>query len=276
MKITPLTDICFKYLLGSEQNKDLLISFINAVLEDVGQPRITKVDIINPFNLANYRESKTSIVDIKAEDEFGTKFNIELQNCGDGTYINRSLYYWSKIYSDQLKEGEGYEELKPCICINLLDFDLIRENEGFHNLYMINNVSNPDTVLTDHLSIHFLEFKKLTEMNKRDKLLLWLSYFKNEGKREDVVKFIVKQDRDIAKAHFEFRKFTAEEKERALEQTRFKEVTDRANEIKRAIMETNLETARKMLLKNLDIAMICEITGLSKEEINKIRNDLQE
>ena len=310
MQMTPLTDICFKYLLGSNQNKDLLLSFLNAVLRNAGQPKITKIDIINPFNPANYKESKISIVDIKAEDEFGTQFNIELQNCGDSNYINRSLYYWSKIYGDQLKKGDGYENLKPCICINLLDFNLIRENDAFHNLYMIKNVFYPDTILTDHLSIHFLEFKKLTKINKRDKLILWLKYLKSEGRKEDVVKFLVKQDRDIAKAHFEFRKFTAEEKERALELTRFKEATDRANEIYRAEkrgkeegkqegiaigmeeglekgvergiqqglqkgkLETKKETARKMLFKNLDLSMICEITGLFEEEIMVIKKQL--
>ncbi|MFA5518683.1 MAG: PD-(D/E)XK nuclease family transposase [Spirochaetota bacterium] len=69
--IKATSDIFIHYLFGSESNKDLLLSFINAVLEDADMPLISTVEIKNPFNLKKYHYDKLSIIDIKATDEKG-------------------------------------------------------------------------------------------------------------------------------------------------------------------------------------------------------------
>ena len=76
-RINPRVDFAFKKLFGSEENKDLLISLINSVVNSKDQ--IIKVELKNPYNLADYKADKLSILDIKAKDAKGTWFNVEMQ-----------------------------------------------------------------------------------------------------------------------------------------------------------------------------------------------------
>ncbi len=120
-KFSPKIDIVFRKLFGSEENKDLLLSLINGVLDC--QPRLTDLTIKNPYNLPNYLEEKYSVLDVKAVDEHGTWYDIEMQIGEHGFYGKRALYYLSKMYVDQIKEGENFEILRTTIGIHLLDFD---------------------------------------------------------------------------------------------------------------------------------------------------------
>ncbi len=218
--INAASDIFVKYLLGSEKNKSLLISFINAVLEDSDFKKIVSVEIKNPFTIKNFKIDKESILDIKAADETGRQYDIEVQLAGDESFKWRSLYYWSRIYSSQLKEKESYTKLNPVICINVLDFDLLDEKEGIHKCFLLRELKNPDYILTDHIILHFLELTKLSEKIEDDKLKKWLLFLKYEGKREDLMEILIKEDKDIAKAHEEYKHFSEDEKLRDLYESR--------------------------------------------------------
>ena len=63
------SDIFIKYLFGTERNKDLLLSFINAVLNDAGFDTIIDLELTNPFNIKTFVLDKESILDIKAIDK---------------------------------------------------------------------------------------------------------------------------------------------------------------------------------------------------------------
>jgi len=76
-KYNPKIDLVFRKLFGSEENKDILLSFVNAILQK--EHKLTSLTIKNPYNLASYMASKTSILDIKAVDEFGNYYDIEMQ-----------------------------------------------------------------------------------------------------------------------------------------------------------------------------------------------------
>lgn len=99
-RINPKVDFAFKKLFGSEENKDILISFINAILSEDEQ--IKDIELKNPYNIANYKENKMSILDIKAVDENGTWYDIEMQIAEQVFYEKRAFYYWAKVYSDQI------------------------------------------------------------------------------------------------------------------------------------------------------------------------------
>ena len=91
------SDIFIKYLFGmdAEASNRLVLSFINAVLEDSDFPIITRVIQKNPFNYKEFIKDKYSILDIKVEDEYHRIFNIEVQSSGDYGFRNRALYYWA-------------------------------------------------------------------------------------------------------------------------------------------------------------------------------------
>ena len=118
---SPKVDLVFRKLFGSEENKDLLIALINSI---VG-PKLLIVDLIikNPYNLADYIGSRESILDIKAVDQSGKWYDIEMQIAPQSHYGRRALYYLSKIYVDQLGEGDGFADLYETIGIHFLDFD---------------------------------------------------------------------------------------------------------------------------------------------------------
>ncbi|WP_448529448.1 Rpn family recombination-promoting nuclease/putative transposase [Raineya sp.] len=99
-KVNPKIDLVFKKLFGSEENKDILLSLINAILPEHQQ--IADLTLKNPYNVSDYAEGKLSILDIKAEDENGNLYDIEMQIRGSEFYGKRTLYYWAKIFGSQL------------------------------------------------------------------------------------------------------------------------------------------------------------------------------
>jgi len=88
--LDPTIDIVFRSLLGSEANEDVLIFVINAVLQ--AEKPVVSVRIRNPFNLAQYKKEKVSILDIKAVDSEGRPFDIEMQLLHHAFYGRRALY----------------------------------------------------------------------------------------------------------------------------------------------------------------------------------------
>jgi predicted transposase/invertase (TIGR01784 family) len=89
--INPKVDIAFKKLFGSEENKDLLISLINSIVSEEDQ--VTEVILLNPYNLQNLRSDKLSILDIKAKNQEGKFFNIEIQISDEADCDKRALFY---------------------------------------------------------------------------------------------------------------------------------------------------------------------------------------
>ena len=135
--LNPRIDVAFKKIFGSEENKDLLISFINSVVSKEDQ--VMDVTLLNPYNSKNFAKEKLSILDIKAKDTLGNYYNIEVQICNEGDYDKRSLYYWSKLYTGQLIQGDGYEKLRKAIAIHVLNFTSIPESPKYFNRFVIAN-----------------------------------------------------------------------------------------------------------------------------------------
>src|SRR6201986_2665485 len=106
-KINPRVDIAFKKIFGVEENKDLLISLINSIVSE--EDKVSEITLLNPYNPQNFKNDKLSILDIKAKGVNGKLFNIEIQITDDANYDKRALYYWAKLYTEQLKNSDGYE-----------------------------------------------------------------------------------------------------------------------------------------------------------------------
>ena len=191
--IKAYSDIFIKYLFGSERNKNLLLSFLNSVLLNSGFPKVVEIEITNPFNLKTFIYDKESILDIKVIDENKRQFNVEVQSTGNEIFSARALYYWSKLYSSQIKESQKYNELKATISINILNFNLINDKDKYHSTFMLMEKNNPELVLTDHIIIHFLELQKLNFniTKEQNKLLKWLNYLKGEGKGDKEMEILI-------------------------------------------------------------------------------------
>lgn len=275
--VKPTSDIFIRYLFGSEENKFLLLAFINAVLENSDFPRIKTVELKNPFNLKKIVYEKESILDVKAVDETGQIFNIEVQTSGSGDFKHRTLYYWAKLYASQLKEGDLYSRLYPAICINILDFKFFDGFQKYHSTFMVREKEDPEFFLSRHLVIHFLELPKFKDMEKDKRLCHWLHYLKNEGTEDKTMKVLLNENENIAKAHERYIAFTRDEELVEAYEAREKWKKDYNSGIFNARQEGRQEgqeegkreTAVKMLQKGFELATICEITGISMNELQK-------
>lgn len=158
-RINPRVDFAFKKLFGSEENKDLLISLINAIVSKKEQ--VVDVELKNPYNLADYRAGKMSILDIKAKDQNDSWYNIEMQISEDLNFDKRAMYYWAKLVTEQLSEGKMFKELEKTVSISILDFNFVPGETEFHNLYkIINTTSGEDDGLHDIFELHYIELRK--------------------------------------------------------------------------------------------------------------------
>jgi len=114
----------FKAILGTEHHLNLLINFLNAILGLTGSQRVRSVSIRKPFNIKNYLQAKVSVVDVKAVDQLGRDFQVEIQVGSHAALLERMLYNWAGLYFAKIDEGEDYALLKPVISIWLLVDDL--------------------------------------------------------------------------------------------------------------------------------------------------------
>ena len=146
-RLNPRVDFVFKKLFGSEEHADLLISLINSIVS--AQDQVVRIEIKNPYNEKSFARDKFSVLDIKAQDEKGRWYNIEMQITDQEYYDKRSLYYWSRVYNAQLQEGMNYDKLTKTIGINILNFNCLAD-EDCHNTFRLLNVKT-GTEFIDHL-----------------------------------------------------------------------------------------------------------------------------
>ena len=173
-KLNPRVDFVFKLIFGSEENKDILMSFINSIVSEEDQ--VQDLTLRNPFTSKRYQQGKLIVLDIRAIDTSGQHYNIEMQITDQLDYEKRALYYWSDIYAKQLSEGAKYSELKKTIGIHVLNFDLMDEPD-FHNRYYVTNHKSKKRAFSD-LELHTIELKKFdTEITQvKTTLERWVTF----------------------------------------------------------------------------------------------------
>ncbi|MBN7573916.1 MULTISPECIES: Rpn family recombination-promoting nuclease/putative transposase [Clostridium] len=280
-KLNPKVDFAFKKLFGSEENKCILISFINSIISEENQ--IKNIELKNPYNISNYRKGKMTILDIKAVDEKGIWYDIEMQIAEQGYYDKRALYYWSKVYSDQIESGDDFELLRKTIGINILDFNYLKE-EDFHNIYRMYNEKTKEE-FSDLFEMHFIELNKFKKDYKDIKTALdrWVSFLNRayEIDKDEIPKELGEDENiKIAIEKLDIMYLDKEEREiyendlKALRIHKAEIKTAEENGIKKGREEGEKKKAfeiAKNLLDVLDNETIAIKTGLTIDEIEKLR-----
>ena len=163
-------------LLGSEENRNLLIHFLNAFLaQELSEP-IVWVEIMNPYNEKEFLSDKLSIVDVKAQDSHERIYQIEIQLTSYSHLPARIIYNWADIYSQQLQSGQGYGELKPTYAIWLLAENLITDDSEYVHHYKIRDEQGK--TFTQHGGIWLLELDKFKANRIESEDQRWLQFFK--------------------------------------------------------------------------------------------------
>jgi predicted transposase/invertase (TIGR01784 family) len=183
--IDPKVDYAFKHLLGREATRPILIDVIDAVLNPAPGHHIEEIELLNPFNPKEAFDDKLSILDIKARDQAGRQFNVEMQMLAFRHYEKRILYYWSKLHQQQLHEGQDYLALKPTISISFLDHVLFPQVADHHLRFRLLEESHHFPFGED-TELHILELPKFrkppTELSSG--LDIWL-YFLRYAEKMD-------------------------------------------------------------------------------------------
>ena len=186
-RISPTVDCVYKAILGAEENENLLIDFLNGVLAP--QFPISDVEILNPYNEREFYSDKLTIVDVKAKDEKGTAYQIEIQLAVFSYLPERILYTWSDIYQSQLQSGEPFSELRPVISIWMLTENLIPESPAFHHHFQLVDQENQKR-LSEHCSVHVLELEKWRYSETLKTEDQWLYFFKEAEHWEELPEII--------------------------------------------------------------------------------------
>ena len=155
----PKVDYAFKHVFGREQSKPVLINLLEAVLQPAAGQQIASLELLNPFNDKEAQDDKLSILDIKARDQSGRQFNVEMQMLAYGAFRERALYYWSKLYQGQLQDGMGYHTLRPTIAICFVDTPLFKDRAEYHLVFELRE-RHRHILFTDQLAVHILELPK--------------------------------------------------------------------------------------------------------------------
>ena len=182
----PKNDIAFKKIFGDEKHKEVLISFLNSVLDFKGDQTIVEVTLDNTYQLSTIQELKDTILDVKAKNQNNEEFIIEMQKKDGGDFAKRSLYYTSKAYVNQIKTAEDYLKLKKVYYIALVDFNIF-DNQSFISRHLIINQETTKQDLKD-MEFTFIELKKFNlSLDKCDTTIKKWLYFINNASSLDLI-----------------------------------------------------------------------------------------
>jgi predicted transposase/invertase (TIGR01784 family) len=160
--IDPKVDYAFKHMLGRETTRPILIDVLNSVLSPAPGHLVHDLDLLNPFNPKEALDDKLSILDIKARDQSGRQFNVEMQMLAFPHYEKRILYYATRLHQQQLREGHDYVELQPTVSISFLNHVLFPQVSEVHLHFRLLEAAH-HFPLTNDLEFHLLQLPKFTK-----------------------------------------------------------------------------------------------------------------
>ena len=280
--LSPKLDVVFQALFGEVGNESITKGFLETILER----KIDSIDLSrNPILRREFKDEKLGVLDIIAKLDENEICNIELQIVDKKNIIERILYYWSRLYSRQIKSGEDYKILQKAIVILITDFKLENLEElDYHSRWKImEDKQGKKIILTQKLEIDIIELPKIIGKEKeQDNLLDWL-YFLENPKSERVTKKM-KENENLKEAVKKLDNLSEDERMQRIADLRQKAIMDEKAiyekglevGIEKGIMEGSrkekIEIAKKMLELKIDKKTIAEATGLTEQEIEKILN----
>ncbi len=194
------TYFAFKKVFGSDESKDILISFLNSVIDFEGHEKIVDLTIVDPYQIPLIKGMKDTFVDVKAKLSNHKKVIIEMQVLNVEGFEKRVLYNAAKSYSSQLKKAEEFTTLKPIIALTITDFIMFSDVDKIITYF---NLIEKESLIkyNDEIELIFIELPKFTKNeNELDSITdKWLYFIKNAGKLEYTPKTLVKE-KEIKKA----------------------------------------------------------------------------
>ena len=300
--LDPKNDVAFRRIFGSEKNKDILIHFINDILELKDRDKIKEITFLPTIAVPEIAAKKQSVVDVLCKDENGVQLIIEMQVAPQEGFEKRAQYYAAKAYSRQLnkgkKEGARYIDLKAVIFIAISDNIIFKDKIFYKSDHIMLDKESYAHDLKD-FSFTFIELPKfkITDINLLTNIVeKWCFFFKNADKTSEAdLRKLIGSDNVIERAYEELNQFNWTEDELLTYEQETKRIMDnqaaedyKTNQIKQQIVEAEMkgkaegkveenirvkiEIAKNLLSQNIDINTISTATGLSIAEIEKLKD----
>ena len=290
--INPYTDFGFKKLFGTEMNKDLLISFLNALFNGKKQ-EITDVQYLNAEHLGEGYGDRRAVFDVYCMTSDGSRFIVEMQKAEQEYFKDRSIYYSTFAIREQAVKGKQWNyHLDDVYTVGVLNFVFPNgeyPSDSFCHEIKLTDVED-NHVFYDKLTFLYLEMPKFTKTEDELETMFdkWMFVLHNLGRLLDRPKAL--QDRVFQKLfeQAEIARYSESERWQYFESQ--KEYWDnysimttalnkglaqgraegRAEGFAEGEAKANRENARRMKTKGYPLEDIAEVTGLSPEEVERL------
>lgn len=292
MFIPPKSDVCMKELF---RNETVLRYFISAVLA-LPPEKIHSIRLKNTFLWKRRQKQKQGILDVLAEMNDCTKVNIELQIKHYSHWDRRQLFYLSKLYTEEMKNGDDYSLLKKCVAISILDFNLTNRKE-YHQTYRLRDEHGYE--FSDVLEIHILELRK--KLKGTGEMEEWIQFFRADS--EEDLNMIGTKNPGILEAIREVREMSLSRRLRLRHEAHLKQIRDekawktyereearkeglaegraegltegRAEGLTEGRAEGRGQIIRNMIHQNISDADILCLSGCTETELEEIKKNME-
>ncbi|MDY6781321.1 MAG: Rpn family recombination-promoting nuclease/putative transposase [Cyanobacteriota bacterium] len=271
--INPKTDYAFKKIFGSDESKDILISFLNSLVYN-GNSIIKDLEIINPNLPPSVQGLKDTYLDVKAKLSNGTTVIIEMQVLNVQSFGKRVLFNAAKTYAFQLQKGEGYRMLKPVVALTLTDFEMFSGRRQFASRFVYREVSDGSVYPENDIELVFVELPKFTKTLEQLKTLTdkWIYFIKSARSLDEIPANM----NNIPELHRAFEianraNLNPDELEDLEHREMF--IYDQQGAVALGREEEKFAIARN-LLTVLDDEAIATTTGLSLEAVRELREPM--
>ncbi|MCC5920374.1 MAG: Rpn family recombination-promoting nuclease/putative transposase [Cyclobacteriaceae bacterium] len=273
--VNPFTDFGFRRLFGEEPNKELLLDFLNVLLEKE-EGVVKEINYLKSEQLGAKDLDQKAIFDLYCENEKGEKFIVELQKAKQNFFKDRTLYYSTFPIREQAKKADWNFELKAVYTVAILDFvfdDNKEEAEKYRYDVKLSDIESKK-IFYDKLTFIYLEMpkfnKSLDELETRfDK---WLYVLRNLNRLDRIPDRFRERIFEKLFETGEIAKFTPEQIQSYEDSLKY--YRDLKNSLDTANEDGRKEVAKNILLENEPVEKIIRYTGLTQEKIEAIRRNL--
>lgn len=274
----PTDDFVFKRLFGNKTHPEITIDFLNNILDRKEGYKIKSIRFCDPYIQKRNHEDSYNIFDICCTDESNNSYIVELQKAEQDFFKQRCQFYVASALYNQL-EKRLYYKLMPVILVGIVNFHLFDHDRYLSHELLID--TQDYRCYLKHMEFHFIELPKFNKtedqlVNDTDR---WLFFFKNAKKFDNQSLKIAENNKAIEKA-FEIVNEINWSKEELAAYHRSLDLqyqrTDEMNTAKRIGLsqgrnEASIEIAHNMLTKKISVEDIAQITGLSIDEVKKLK-----
>ncbi len=290
--INPHTDFGFKYLFGREETKRFLISFLNEMLK--GEREITNLEFINKERLPRSYDDRTILYDVLCRSDNGEEFIVEMQRKNEGNFKDRCIYYESSLIATQGERGRDWNfSLIPVYIIVLMEFNITGEEKVMRRDVGLLDMKTHE-LFSDKFRMIFINLNAMEKLEGEcdNNFERWIYILKNMEKLKEIpykevndmwADFEIVADtgsmsreerRDYESSLNSYRVLLSAFEQTAAEwhQHGYTEGHEQGLAEGRAEgrAEALLSTVRNMRVLGLSDETICEVTGLTIEQLQKI------